>query len=132
MLVWCSANDLYRVWEAEGEGEGEDVFVLPANCKFILIPYVLCRVRKPSTAELGLFVKVVDRGVEFPRVMPGGRLVISCLGAPGTWFLASSQGYAWTSVLTHVLPVRQVCPRSLVRPEGKGETILRIKRADVN
>lgn len=58
--------------------------------------------------------------------------MISCLGAPGTWFLASSQGYAWTSVLTHVLPVRQVCPRSLVRSKGKGETILRIKCVDVN
>lgn len=59
--------------------------------------------------------------------------MISCLGAPGTWFLASSQGYAWTSVLTHVLP-GQVCPRSLVRSKGicKGETILRIKRVDVN
>lgn len=45
------------------------MFVLPANRKFILIPYVLCRVRTPSAAELGLFVKVVDRGVEFPRVM---------------------------------------------------------------
>lgn len=59
--------------------------------------------------------------------------MISCLGAPGTWFLASSQGYAWTSVLTHVLP-GQVCPRSLVRSKGicKGETIFRIKRVDVN
>lgn len=67
MLVWCSANDLYCVWW--WEAQDEDVFVLPANCKFILIPYVLCRVRTPSAAELGLFVKVVDRGVEFPRVM---------------------------------------------------------------